>query len=111
VVRVGPVVMMGGTTSVTVDGAVVGSTPYEQTVEIMRRIEHELARAGATLHDVVMTRAFVTDISRADEVGRAHGEALGDVRPVMSMVEVSRLIDERMLVEIEVVAVLAGGTG
>jgi enamine deaminase RidA (YjgF/YER057c/UK114 family) len=104
VVSAGPFVFMGGTTSVTADGAVIGSTPYEQTVEILQRIEHELSRAGATMADVVLTRAYVTDISRGDEVGRAHGDAFGGARPAMTMVEVSRLVDERMLVEIEVVA-------
>jgi enamine deaminase RidA (YjgF/YER057c/UK114 family) len=109
VVRAGALVFVGGTTSVTADGAVIGRTPYEQTVEIMSRIEHELGRVGARLADIVMTRAFVTDISRCDEVGRAHGEALGDTRPVMSMVEVARLIDQRMLVEIEAVAICPDG--
>ena len=80
--------------------------PYEQTVEILRKIEHELGRAGAQLTDVIQTRVYVTDISRADEVGRAHGEVFGDVRPLMTMVEVSALIDPRMLVEIEAVALL-----
>jgi enamine deaminase RidA (YjgF/YER057c/UK114 family) len=63
VVRAGALVFVGGTTSVTADGAVIGRTPYEQTVEIMSRIEHELGRVGARLADIVMTRAFVTDIS------------------------------------------------
>ena len=82
----------------------LGDTPYEQTVQILRKIERELGRAGATLADVVQTRAYVTDIARADDVGRAHGEFFADVRPVMTMVEVSALIDPRMLVEIEAVA-------
>jgi enamine deaminase RidA (YjgF/YER057c/UK114 family) len=73
--------------------------------EILRKVEHELGRAGATLSDVVQTRVYVADISRADEVGRAHGEAFGEVRPLMTMVQVSALIDPRMLVEIEAVAV------
>jgi enamine deaminase RidA (YjgF/YER057c/UK114 family) len=105
VVVAGGFVLVGGTTSVDEDGAVVGDTPYEQTVEILRKLEHELGRAGASLADVVQTRVYVTDISRADEVGRAHGEAFGEVRPLMTMVEVSALIDPRMLVEIEMVAV------
>ena len=70
---------VGGTTSVDADGVVRGETPYEQTVEILRKVEHELARAGASLADVVQTRVYVTDISRADEVGRAHAEVFGDV--------------------------------
>jgi enamine deaminase RidA (YjgF/YER057c/UK114 family) len=106
VVRAGRLVLLGGTTSVGEDGVVLGGSPYEQTVEILGRVEHELARAGARLADVIQTRVYVTDISRADEVGRAHGEVFGDVRPLMTMVEVSALIDPRMLVEIEAVALL-----
>lgn len=97
-------VLVGGTTSVDVDGVVRGDTPYEQTVEILRKVEHELGRAGASLSDVVQTRVYVIDVSRADEVGRAHAEAFGRVRPLMTMVQVSALIDPRMLVEIEAVA-------
>ena len=108
VVSAGGFVLVGGTTSVDGGGAVIGDRPYEQTVEILRKISHELGRAGASLADVVQTRVYVTDISRANEVGRAHGEAFADARPLMTMVEVSGLIDPRMLVEIEAVAVLAG---
>jgi enamine deaminase RidA (YjgF/YER057c/UK114 family) len=106
VVQVGSMVLVGGTTSVDVDGVVVGDTPHEQTVEILRKLKHELGRAGARLDQVVQTRVYVTDISRAEDVGRAHGELFGDVRPLMTMVEVSGLIDPRMLVEIEAVAVV-----
>jgi enamine deaminase RidA (YjgF/YER057c/UK114 family) len=98
------VVFVGGTTSVTPDGVVLGETPYEQATEILRKIAHELVRGGASVGDVVQARIYVTDISRADEVGRALGETFGDIRPVMTMVEVSALIDPRMLVEIEAVA-------
>ena len=104
VVKAGEFVLVGGTTSADVDGVVRGETPYEQTVEILRKLEHELARAGAGLADVIQTRVYVTDISRADEVGRAHGDVFATFRPLMTMVEVSRLIDPRMLVEIEAVA-------
>jgi enamine deaminase RidA (YjgF/YER057c/UK114 family) len=97
-------VLVGGTTSVDRDGVVQGERPYEQTVLIMEKIGNELSRLGASISDMVMTRVYVTDISRANEVGRAHGEALGEVRPLMTMVEVSALIDPRMLVEIEAVA-------
>jgi enamine deaminase RidA (YjgF/YER057c/UK114 family) len=100
----GPWVMIGGTTSVDPTGYVIGSTPYEQTVEILGKLLHELSRVGFEPADVVQTRMYVTDISRCDEVGRAHGEAFGDVGPVTSMVEVSGLIDPRMLVEIELMA-------
>ncbi len=98
--------MVGGTTSVDPNGVVLGETPYEQATEIFRKLEHELGRAGASLRDVFQTRVYVTDISRAEEVGRAHAAAFGDVRPLMTMVEVSGLIDPRMLVEIEAVAVV-----
>jgi enamine deaminase RidA (YjgF/YER057c/UK114 family) len=99
-------VLVGGTTSIDPGGVVLGTTPYEQTVEILRKLQHELARGGAGLRDVVQTRVYVTDISRADDVGRAHGEVFGEIRPLMTMVEVSALIDPRMLVEIEAVAVV-----
>jgi enamine deaminase RidA (YjgF/YER057c/UK114 family) len=105
-VRLDRLVLIGGTSSVSVDGVVLGETPYDQTVEILRKIEHELSRAGAGAADVVQTRVYVTDISRADEVGRAHGELFGEIRPLMTMVEVSALIDPRMTVEIEAVALL-----
>jgi enamine deaminase RidA (YjgF/YER057c/UK114 family) len=104
VVRAGQFVLVGGTTSVDVDGVVRGETPYEQTVEILDKLEHELARAGVGLADVIQTRVYVTDISRSGEVGRAHGDVFASIRPLMTMVEVSALIDPRMLVEIEAVA-------
>jgi enamine deaminase RidA (YjgF/YER057c/UK114 family) len=104
VVRAGHFVLVGGTTSVDPSGVVLGGTPYEQTAEILRKLEHELGRAGAGMADVVSVRAYVVDISRAEEVGRAHGDAFANVRPVLTMVEVSGLIDPRMMVEIEAVA-------
>ena len=82
----------------------IGETPYDQAVEILRKLLHELSRAGVVAEDVLQTRVYVTDISRADEVGRAHGEVFGSIRPLMTMVEISGLIDPRMLVEIEAVA-------
>ena len=106
VVAAGPFVIVSGTTSVGPDGVVLGMSPYEQAVEILRKISHELERAGASLDDVIQTRMYVTDISRGDEVGRAHGEVFGEIRPLATMVEVSALIDPRMLVEIEAVAYL-----
>ena len=104
IVRAGSFVLVGGTTSVGPGGAVLGETPYEQTMEILAKLEHELARVGLGVADVVSTRVYVTDISRAEEVGRAHGDVFGGHRPLMTMVEVSGLIDPRMLVEIEAVA-------
>jgi enamine deaminase RidA (YjgF/YER057c/UK114 family) len=104
VVRAGPFVLVGGMTAVDADGVVIGTGPYEQTIEILRKIERELERVGATLADVVSTRFYVTDISRADDAGRAHGDVFGDHRPLMTMVEISALIDPRMMVEVETVA-------
>ena len=103
-VKAGQFVLVGGTTSIDAYGVVVGRTPYEQTVEILRKVAHELGRVGAGVGDVIQTRVYVTDISRGEEVGRAHGEVFGEIGPLMTMVEVSALIDPRMLVEIEAVA-------
>jgi enamine deaminase RidA (YjgF/YER057c/UK114 family) len=112
VVSAAGLVLVGGTTSVEENGVVLGDTPYHQTAEIIRKLEHELGRAGARLTDVIQTRVYVTDISRADEVGRAFGESFAEIRPLMTMVEVSALIDPRMLVEIEAIALLRhDGTG
>ena len=108
IVRSGSLVFVAGTTSVTIDGVVIGETPYEQSIETLRKLEHELSRAGASLSDVVQTRIYVVDISRAEEVGRAHADVFGAARPAMTLVEVSGLIDPRMLVEIEAVAVVEG---
>jgi enamine deaminase RidA (YjgF/YER057c/UK114 family) len=104
VVAAGGFVLVGGTTSIDEFGVVHGATPREQTLLILEKIAHELDRAEAGLPDLIQTRVYVTDISRAEEVGLAHGEVLGEVRPLMTMVEVARLIDPRMLVEIEAVA-------
>ena len=106
VVAAGPFVIVSGTTSVDPDGVVLGMSPYEQAIEIFRKISHELERAGASLSDVIQTRMYVTDISRGEEVGRAHGDVFGEIRPLATMVEVNALIDPRMLVEIEAVAYL-----
>ncbi|HSG39654.1 MAG TPA: Rid family hydrolase, partial [Thermoanaerobaculia bacterium] len=75
--------------------------PYAQTVQILKNIQAALEKAGARMEDVVRTRIFTTDISRWEEIGRAHGEVFRDIRPACTMVEVSRLISPEMLVEIE----------
>jgi enamine deaminase RidA (YjgF/YER057c/UK114 family) len=106
-VRAGAHVFVAGTTSVQPDGSVLGKGDvYVQAREALRVIGQALERLGASWEHVVRTRMFVTDISRWEEVGRAHGERFGDVRPAATMVEVSRLIHPDMLVEIEVDAVV-----
>src|SRR5205823_13186117 len=106
-VKVGNRIYVTGTTALADDGEIVGvSDPYEQAAQCIRNIEKALKRLGAGLEHVVRTRMFVTDISRWEEYGRAHGEYLREVMPATAMVEVSRLIDPQMLIEIEVDAEL-----
>jgi enamine deaminase RidA (YjgF/YER057c/UK114 family) len=107
-VRVGNTIHVAGTTATGADGKIVGvGDPGKQTREILVKIGNALARAGASMKDVVRTRVYVTDISRWEEVGRAHGDVFHDIRPASTMVEVSRLIDPDMMVEIEVEAIVS----
>jgi enamine deaminase RidA (YjgF/YER057c/UK114 family) len=107
-VRVGPHVHVSGTTATDSEGGIVGKgDPYHQAVQAIRNIRSALEALGSGLQDVVRTRMYVTDIGSWEEVGRAHGEAFGVVRPAATMVEVRRLIDPEMLVEIEADAILA----
>jgi enamine deaminase RidA (YjgF/YER057c/UK114 family) len=101
-VRVGERIYVTGTTATDERGEIVGEgDAYAQAVQAIKNVERALAKLGAGLDHVVRTRMFVTDISRWEEYGRAHGEFFGDVLPATSMIEISRLIDPRMLVEIE----------
>ena len=101
-IKVGSWIYVTGTTATDEDSNIVGiGDAYAQTVQAVRNVEKALDALGATLENVVRTRMFVTDISRWEEFGRAHGEFFARIMPATTMVEVSRLIDSNMLIEIE----------
>jgi len=106
-VRIGNLIEVSGTVSLK-HGKIFGpGNPYLQTKRIIEIIDEILQKLDASLTDVIRTRMFVTDISKWEEVGRAHGEAFRDIRPVTSLVEVSELIDQEFIVEIEATAVIS----
>ena len=108
-VRVGDHVAVAGTTTLKPDGVDHPGDCYMQSRAVLRLIEDALQETGATLSDVVRTRAFLTDISKADDYGRAHGEVFGDIRPAATLVEVSALVHPDLVVEIEVDAIVSSG--
>lgn len=108
-IRIGNQIFVTGTTATNEQGEIVGvGDAYAQTVQVIQNIERALKALGGELKDVVRTRMFVTDIARWEEFGRAHGDYFREVNPCATMVEVRRLIDDRMLIEIEVDAVILG---
>ncbi len=106
-VRIGNMIEVAGTTAMDGDTLIGKNDVYAQTVYIFQKIEKALQEAGATLNDVVRTRMFVTDISQWEQIGMAHGEFFKTIKPVATMVEVKALINEELLIEIEVSAILA----
>jgi enamine deaminase RidA (YjgF/YER057c/UK114 family) len=108
VVKMGNIIEVTGTVAANENGEIVGpGDAFEQTKYIIQKIETHLARAGATLKDVVRTRMFVTDVSRWEEYGKAHGEAFKEIKPCTSMIGVAALIEPGYLIEIEATAILA----
>ena len=106
-VRVGNVIEVAGTTAIDEAGNLVGiDSPYEQTKYIITKIEKAIIKAGATLKDIVRTRIFTTDISRWEEIGKAHGEFFREIKPASTMVEVKSLIDPELLVEMEATVIV-----
>lgn len=110
-VRVGNHIVISGTTAVDSDGSIVGKNDvYKQTLQCFQNVERALEQAGSSLKDVVRTRAFITNIENWEEFGRAHAEVMGDIKPAATLVEVSKLIDPDLLIEIEADAIIVSVT-
>jgi enamine deaminase RidA (YjgF/YER057c/UK114 family) len=107
-VKIGNQIAVSGTTGSDADGNLADNV-YEQTRQTLQNIETALAKAGASMKDVVRTRMYMANISEWEQAGKAHGEFFGEIRPATTMVEVSRLIDPKMLIEIEADAVIMEG--
>ncbi|MDR9419729.1 RidA family protein [Gracilimonas sp.] len=106
-VRIGNHIAVSGTTAVDSNGTIVGKNDvYKQTLQCFRNIEKALKQAGSSLKDVVRTRTFITNIENWEDFGRAHAEVMGGIKPVATLVEVSKLIDPDLLIEIEVDAII-----
>jgi enamine deaminase RidA (YjgF/YER057c/UK114 family) len=107
-VRIGPHLYISGTTATNAAGEIVGAgDAYAQMVQILKNLEAALQMAGAQLTDVVRTRVYVTNMENWQQIGKAHGEVFAEIRPASCMVEVSRLINPQMLVELEADAYVA----
>ncbi len=106
-VKIGDTIEVSGTVSTDHSGEIVGEgDEYLQTRFILMKLENTLGQLGAKLENVVRTRIYCTDIKNWEKIGKAHGEVFGEIRPVTSMIEVSNLIDDKYLVEIEATAVI-----
>jgi enamine deaminase RidA (YjgF/YER057c/UK114 family) len=106
-VKIGNIIIVSGTTAIGEDGQIVGiDNPYKQTIYILRKIKKVIESAGGSLKNVVRTGLYVTNIEYWEEVGRAHGEYFKEIKPASTLVEVSKLIEPDILVEIEADAII-----